>query len=343
MSNYQTDSPARVTGPVFVGVLWGATVLSFLFVSGRVLSRLYAFRRLWVDDAFAISAWFMLLAQAITWQTQVDTLYLMFWVSSGRIVPTLEVSHRMAKLLRAECAILVLFYSSLWAIKASFLIFFRRLAGVDRRWLVWFWCVVVFVAAAFFPCVGDIQYPCLLRDQAYIQANCNQPRAFMYQYYTLIFNMVLDVLTDIAIISLPITLLWSAQIPTRRKIILMSILSMAVLIIIVAIVRVAVVATKNANPDGTWLWMWSFIEATVANIVACIASFRQLFVQQGKARWGSRPVPSSRHLPPSTGSEERLPYYKVKPWFQLITSQSEHGSDLRLHSFDCFRDMAPTV
>ncbi|KAL4994770.1 hypothetical protein BDV10DRAFT_188736 [Aspergillus recurvatus] len=96
MSNYQTDTPARVTGPVSVGVLWGATAVSFLFVAGRVLSRLYAFRRLWLNDAFAINVWLMLLGQAIAWQTQVDTLYLMFWVSSGRITQTLEVSHRMA-------------------------------------------------------------------------------------------------------------------------------------------------------------------------------------------------------------------------------------------------------
>lgn len=139
-----------------------------------MLSRLFAFHRLWLDDAFAISAWLMLLVQAITWQTQVDTLYLMFWLVSGRVLPTLENLDRISKLLRAECVILVLFYCSLWSIKASFLIFFHRIGGIDRRWLAWFWCVVFFVGTTFLACVADIQYNCLLRDQRYIQGRCSR-------------------------------------------------------------------------------------------------------------------------------------------------------------------------
>ncbi|KAL4883815.1 hypothetical protein BJY04DRAFT_216152 [Aspergillus karnatakaensis] len=284
MANYQTDTTARVIGPVFIGIIWGATTLSFLFVTARTLARIIAFRRLWLDDLFAIAAWFILLAQAITWQTQVDTVYLQFQLSAGNILPTPEVLDRLAELWRAQCAILILFYTSLWAIKASFLIFFRRLAGTERWWMIWFWCVSGFVAAAYFACLGDIQYKCLLSSQEYILQTCNERHAIMFQYYTLIVNMVLDVLTDIAIISLPITLLWNARITLRRKLILMSILSLAVVIIMVAIIRVAVVASKDGNSDITWLWMWSFIEGAVANIIVCLASFRQLFVKQNQKR-----------------------------------------------------------
>ncbi|GAB1210172.1 hypothetical protein APSETT445_008962 [Aspergillus pseudonomiae] len=308
------------------GVLWGATGLSFLFVLARTLARIYAFRRLWLDDAFAIGAWLMLLVQAITWQTQVDSMYLLFQLDAGKLMPTPEILNRLAQLERAECAILILFYSSLWSIKTSFLIFFRRIGGTDRSWIIWFWCVVGFVAAAYFVCIGDIQYPCLLRDQAYI-----------------------------LVISLPITLLWNVRLPIRHKMILMSILSLAVLIIIVAIVRVAVVATKEKNSDMSWLWMWSFIEATVgmyllripdhdytkriltktqpANIIACVGSFRQLFVKQDKNRASA--YPGRFHA--------EYPSVDAKPGFQRVRTRSQGSSDLHLNSYDSHRELTPVV
>lgn len=333
MTNYQIDTPAKVTGPVFIGVLWGATGLSFLFVLARTLARIYAFRHLWLDDAFAIGAWLMLLVQAITWMTQVDSMYLLFQLDAGKLMPTPEILKRLAQLERAECAILILFYTSLWAIKASFLIFFRRIGGTDRSWLIWFWCVVGFVAATYFVCLGDIQYPCLLRDQAYILENCPKKEAVLFQYNTFIINLVLDVLTDLTIISLPITLLWNVRLPLRRKMILISILSLAVLIIIVAIVRVAVVATKEKNSDMSWLWMWSFIEATVANIIACVGSFRQLFVKQDKNRASAYPV----------RFHTEYPSLDAKPGFQRVRTRSEGSSDLHLNSYDSHRELAPVV
>ena len=110
----------------------------------------------------------MLLAQGIIWQTQVDSMYLLFQVDAGNLMPTPEILNRLAQLERGECAILILFYSSLWSIKASFLLFIRRIGGTDRSWRIWFWCVVGFTAATYLVCVGDVPYPCLLRDQAYI-------------------------------------------------------------------------------------------------------------------------------------------------------------------------------
>ncbi|PYH98112.1 hypothetical protein BO71DRAFT_345700 [Aspergillus ellipticus CBS 707.79] len=313
MTNILTDTSAKVKGPVFIGVIWGATALSFLFIAARTLARIFTFRRLWLDDAFAISAWVMLLASAIAWQTQLYNMYLIFQLEDGTATMSLEVMAKLVALGKAECTVLILFYSALWTIKASFLLFFRRLGGTDRTWNIWFWCVVGFAIATYAVVIGDIQYSCLLGIDIAEMERCSAEKAVLFQYDTLIVNLVLDVLSDLSIISLPIILLWNVQIPLRHKSILMAILSLAVLIIIVAIVRVAVVARKNSNSDISWLWMWSFIEATVANIVACMASFRQLFVKQDQKR--SQMYPSylspqskqgtfARVRSPSKGSED---------------------------------------
>lgn len=86
----------------------------------------------------------------------------------------------------------------------------------------------------------------------------------------------------------------------------MGIFSLTVIVIIFAIVRVAVVTSENTQADISWLYMWGNIEMTVgtslynqlsplniqladqafhiftAVVVACLASFRQLFVKSGQ-------------------------------------------------------------
>ncbi|KAL4951800.1 hypothetical protein BDW69DRAFT_186063 [Aspergillus filifer] len=162
--------------------------------------------------------------------------------------------------------------------------------------------------------------------------------------------MVLDVATDIGIISLPVALLWNAQIPTRRKIVLIAILSLTVVIIIVSIVRVAVVATKTELIEPTWLWMWSFIEETVANMIACVASFRQLFIKLGRAGRSSTPLPRagagvgmSRHnIPSSSSSKRRFSLYDGERGpYRSPTNRSQDSQSVALSDFESHRGHSP--
>lgn len=81
-----------------------------------------------------------------------------------------------------------------------------------------------------------------------------------------------------------------------------------------AIVRVAVISSHSYEPDQSWLYLWSSIEQTIsvlphaihysphesntlilylAIMVACLASFRALFVKQNtSAHRGNAPYPT---------------------------------------------------
>ncbi|KAB8242978.1 hypothetical protein BDV35DRAFT_383531 [Aspergillus flavus] len=60
--------------------------------------------------------------------------------------------------------------------------------------------------------------------------------------------------------------------------ILFSVFSATILIMVVAIIRVVVNNSLNSSVDIGWLYLWSFVEMGTGIIIACIASFRQLFV-----------------------------------------------------------------
>ncbi|SLM34725.1 hypothetical protein LPUS_00159 [Lasallia pustulata] len=83
-------------------------------------------------------------------------------------------------------------------------------------------------------------------------------------------------------ISIPISLLWKVEITVKQKVALAGIFSLAVITMTFAIVRVTVISILTQQPDVSWLYIWSFVEQTVAIIVVCLASFRALFTRESR-------------------------------------------------------------
>ncbi|KAL8915919.1 MAG: hypothetical protein Q9172_006562 [Xanthocarpia lactea] len=87
------------------------------------------------------------------------------------------------------------------------------------------------------------------------------------------------------IITIPVSLLWKVKMPLGQKLALMGIFSLTIFVMLISIIRVAVTKTSaTRQADQTWLFIWANVEMGVAIIISCIASFRQLFMKQSKAR-----------------------------------------------------------
>lgn len=58
----------------------------------------------------------------------------------------------------------ILYYSCIWSIKFSFLIFFRKLgAGTHvKAHTIWWWVVFSFTLAGWIVCIADFDYKCSL-------------------------------------------------------------------------------------------------------------------------------------------------------------------------------------
>lgn len=66
-----------------------------------------------MDDLLVLLAWLMLLVSAVIWQTQQVEMYRQFGIFAGTTIPTLEILEAEWKFLRAEAAVLVMYYTSL--------------------------------------------------------------------------------------------------------------------------------------------------------------------------------------------------------------------------------------
>lgn len=181
------------------GVIWGGWAITVIFVCFRILSRIKIFKRLYWDDFFVLLALALTLASAIIWQAfMAHDMYEVMNVSAGLELPGPKFLADGRRYSQASLAILILFYSTLWSIKLSFLIFFRRLGkNVRRQKLLW-WPVMGFTLASYVVAVAIIQYPCLVKSMFYIIEHCTTDSAIRYQRTSLLCSCILDVLTDLS-------------------------------------------------------------------------------------------------------------------------------------------------
>lgn len=144
-------------------MLWSGIAKSLSFLAFRIFVRIKSFRRIYADDILVLTAWLMFFASAVVWQSQHSALYEQLALSSGTVIPTPEELAAIKTCFRAECAILIIYYTSLWIVKLSFLLFFRRLGSNVRGQKIW-WCVTGFTVATWATYIGTIDFKCFLRS-----------------------------------------------------------------------------------------------------------------------------------------------------------------------------------
>ncbi|KAI4225319.1 MAG: hypothetical protein L6R36_003984 [Xanthoria steineri] len=286
MSTTSTPLAApTIPHPVFLGLLWSGTGLSLSFVIFRLIVKIRSYKKVYSDDYLVVAAWILLLGSAVLWQFISPNLYDLFAVTSGEKPLTPDFISENADFLRSITPFSLLFYSCLWTVKLSFLLFFRRLGLNVKGQKIWWWCVLTITVLTWIATVADHDYKCSLRPLTWIWVHCQSPSAIRFTNNTYYGNCAADVVTDCLIISIPVRMLWNVRLPLRQKLLLMTIFSLTVIVMVVSIIRVAIVGSSTRSstqqPDISWVYFWSNIEMSTAIVIACIGSFRQIkLVQQ---------------------------------------------------------------
>lgn len=155
----------KVPQSTFMAIAWAGVAISLLFIVFRLAVRVRSFSKLFLDDILVVLAWFMFLASTIVWQVKVHVLYWEYDVNNGRAPPTPAFLNAFQHFIVHVVTWNVLFYSALWTVKASFLVFFRRLDSNVVGWRRWGWYVVYVVCVlTYIACIADIDYGCSVAD-----------------------------------------------------------------------------------------------------------------------------------------------------------------------------------
>ncbi|KAL8919058.1 MAG: hypothetical protein Q9172_005158 [Xanthocarpia lactea] len=275
MDSASSESPTdlgigvlKVQKPILLAFIWSGLALAIISCSLRVLARFRYFKKLLVDDYFVLLALCCVLANAIILQIYAQDMYLILTVSAGLEMPEEGYAQLAESYFRSAVAVVILFYSALWSIKISFLLLFKRLCtNVRGQQLIW-WLVFGFTVASYLACIGTIQYQ------------------FMF---------------------IPFSMLKGVQMSWRRKAALSGIFSLVVITMVFAVARTALITSSNTiQVDSSLLWMWSAIQASIAIIVACLATFPNLFSSESSRHRFKKPVgPAASNLFPYENGRRR--------------------------------------
>jgi len=143
---------AHVDQGGLTAIVWVAFSVATSFVFLRLTVRWRQNSNFLPDDYWMAFAWLASLTMAILQTEQMNSLWYITYLTSGRIPLTEEVGPQTEQLTRWQFPIIKLFWTILWCVKASFMAIFFRLVKpfvVFRR--VWY-CVAVFTLLAYVGC-----------------------------------------------------------------------------------------------------------------------------------------------------------------------------------------------
>ncbi|KAL8733325.1 MAG: hypothetical protein Q9166_002149 [cf. Caloplaca sp. 2 TL-2023] len=273
-------------------IIWLVVAIAILFALFRFTIRLYVLKRLQSDDGAVVNAVVLLLAMAAMYRKATPIMFKLDKVAKGEEPPTAAFLAEAPVFLKLQFAIIVMFWTEIWMVKISFLIFYRNLfTGLPEHMLGW-WFALGFTVLAYLLCWAFQLGSCVPISHYFILGKdgynfdllsliatgaCETPRDIRYSNACLYVAAVGDIITDLMIMGLGLRLLWNLQINLKEKLALGAIFSVGLIKITFAVIRVVRIGASARHVNPIWLALWSMIEASVAVVVACLPSFKVLF------------------------------------------------------------------
>ncbi len=302
MSEQYISFPDR--GPSVFAVTTATLVLASFFVFARMVCRLGIVRRIGWDDYFILFAW--LLAFGLSLTIDLGTRN-----GLGRHDANIPPEGR-AKLRRCEYVFSILYVSltapdmavaaltlqnpALMATKTSILIFYLRLSKNTQKLLRWGSfgvLVIVNVAGVVLTIINIFQCRPVAAAFSDVAGQC------IPLLTEFICSAPVNIITDLAILALPIPVLTGMHLPSRQKTILVLTFALGIFVTIIDVVRIyylqqainIVQTGTSSDPDSIFgdsvdfSWnaslslMWSAVEVNVSITCACIPTLKPLIIK----------------------------------------------------------------
>ncbi|KAF6811423.1 hypothetical protein CSOJ01_05715 [Colletotrichum sojae] len=165
----------------------------------------------------------------------------------------------------------------LWSMKAALLLFYKRMTFDIwqqvhvMRYITWF------TILSYFAVVGTITFGCLpYHDNWGVRPLPSEKCVFKPQ--NLLVTSFLNVMTDAAILSLPIPVLREIRVPLYKKIFIAILICSGLFVIAAAIMRLAV--TLGSNPSTITVNRWGVRECEIGLLAINAPNLRPLFTRR---------------------------------------------------------------
>ncbi|MCJ1402777.1 hypothetical protein MMC11_005998 [Xylographa trunciseda] len=292
----QTETAPRISitaNRAVTGTLFGVAIISYAI---RTYIRAIFLKQFSTEDALLLFAVICLVGTTAlaysTMQAQYDSVAVILnGAEGGLIFSLLDELPEIAK--KADAAA-TLWWFVIVPVKLAYLFFFRRLISRLRDLNIWWWCVIAFTIPAGLACVAAGWLTC-----PYFTAigvlSCSGPAANDRVVRDTTITTVLDIVTDVLVVTFPIALLWRVRITARQKVGLAVLLCLSLVMVITAITRISGIKLPGGAIDIVWLAFWQQQECSIAVIMVSVSAFRSFFVVSASNNASPRKPKSSTY------------------------------------------------
>ncbi|KAF7561292.1 hypothetical protein G7046_g2854 [Stylonectria norvegica] len=278
-------------GPAVFAVTAATLVLASVFVVARLVCRTFIVRRFTWDDRIMLMAWLMAFFLSFT---------ICYGVRNGLGRHDIYISDSHLPILRrSEYVFSILYNPALMATKTSILIFYLRLSKNTQRVLrfaSWATLAIVNIAGVILTFMNIFQ--CRPTEAAW-SADFNERTTCIPLLTEFICSSPVNIVTDLAILALPIPVLTGMRLPTRQKTILVLTFTVGIFVTIVDVIRIyylqQAITQVPTGPSGDpasrfggqadFAWnasmslMWSAVEVNVGMTCACVPTLKPLVLK----------------------------------------------------------------
>ena len=279
-------------GPATSAVTLIMIIIATVFVAARFFTRVVLLKSVKQDDWWLLAAWFM--AVGVSASICVGVHY-------GLGHHTKAVENHVA-LRKTEYAFSVLYNPALMFTKTSIIIFFISVMSKDVdpifKWCNWLTLAVTNLAGLALTFLNIFQCHPISATFLYPTPNNVNCIDIVTLYLS---SAPVNIITDLAILFLPMPILTGLRLPKKQKIILVVTFGLGAFITAVDVIRIAylqnaslnrlktehgdLVGGSRANEQDDFSWyaslsfMWSGVEVNLGVIIACVPSLKPLFLR----------------------------------------------------------------
>lgn len=306
-------------------------IVSTFFVASTITILLRIYSRGFVVKSFGWDDWCMTSILFFNCGQQV-LLYYFIYYGGGLHIEEVMTTHPewLPKLITALFVEELYYVLMHWVIKMAFLLFYLRFATKRFRTLVF--CTIGLNCAFtviqwLIYCLQCIPIDAFFHPELHPGVKCidNSILAFV--------PAALNIFTDICIVVLPIQPLWAIQISLRKRLMLLSIISLGGVVVLISILRLTVLLEFQKMTDFTYslgkIIIISCIELEVAIMAANAPSLRILF---SKATGGSQAATGGHHTLTNMSRPQSKPRFATTSSTCHITSKGGNRELTHEHS-----------
>ncbi|TDZ16299.1 hypothetical protein Cob_v010645 [Colletotrichum orbiculare MAFF 240422] len=284
----------HVSPGMLTAVIWTSFSVATLFLMLRLFVRWRDRKRsaLLLDDYWMIFAWLCLVALAIVQMNERPSLYYIARDNAGQPQPQQQhvddPNATVEQWRRLSFACNFMFWTTLYAVKASLLTTFYHCVSPNPCLRRFWFLVAATVAVTYVAGMVTAWTACGSDVSNFFRADrCKGGYWAWRAKVTIYVAATFDILTDLMIILLPVSLLPTLRLDKKKKIGLGVAFSLVFVTVCVCIVRMSQ-TVKGPAVDLVGLTLWSFVEAAAAVLVGSLPPLKALFTRKISEMYCSR-------------------------------------------------------